>query len=121
MGEFLTNGTAASAPSLAWIAAALEQVKTGLGAAPVSDWGQVFYQYANRLAHLWWLHQQGVRAELVFVSFLGDQSSRGPVHAETWAAAFAAADHALGLPARHALSRHIHHLHPSVAALADPR
>lgn len=118
VGEFLTGGTTASPASRARIDAAFARVKTALGAAPISDWGQVFYQYANRLAHLWWLRDQGVAAELLFVSFLGDTESRGPEHAETWRAAFAAADHALGLPARHKLSRHVHHIFPPVAALA---
>ena len=118
IGEFLTGGTKASPASRARIDAALAEAKTALGAAPVSDWSQVFYQYANRLAHLWWLREQGVAAELVFVSFLGHTESRGPEHADSWRTAFAAADHALGLPARHKLSRHVHHLFPPVAALA---
>lgn len=119
IGEFMTGGTTASPASRARIDNALARVKNALGAAPVSDWSHVFYQYANRLAHLWWLREQGVAAELVFVSFLGDTESHGPDHAETWQAAFAAADHALGLPARHGLSRHVHHLYPPVAGLAE--
>ena len=119
VGEFLSPASQAGPASQARIEAAFAAVQADLGALPRADWTRVFYQYANRLAHLWWLHRQGVAAQLCFVSFRGeaDPGIAGPEHAETWEAVFALADHVLGLPARHRLSRHIHHLTPPVAAL----
>jgi hypothetical protein len=85
-----------------------------------TDWCESFYQYTNRLAHLWWLRKQGVAAELLFVSFIGDDDMNGPRHAETWRAAFATTDYALGLPTRCVLTRHVHHIMPDVANLTEP-
>ena len=99
------------------IAASLCACARDLGADPRSDWMRCHYQTANRLAHLWWLHRQGVGAHLVFVHFVGDADMKGPRSAETWIAVEQAAAYALGLPARHALSGFIHHVHPDVSAM----
>ncbi|MBL9048975.1 MAG: hypothetical protein JNK19_02555 [Tabrizicola sp.] len=112
--EFFSPGTMASAASRARIEAAFREVQQDLGLKPRASWADVYYQYANRLAFLWWLHKQGVAAELVFVSFLNDRDIGGPESAETWHAAFAGADHVLGLPARHRLAAHVHHVMPDV-------
>ncbi|PIP97521.1 MAG: hypothetical protein COW75_05530 [Rhodobacterales bacterium CG18_big_fil_WC_8_21_14_2_50_71_9] len=117
IGEFLTPPTKAGAESLRRIAESLAAVQADLGAAPGCDWTARFYQYANRLAHLWWLHRIGVGGQLLFVSFLGDDDMGGPDEAATWQAAFRVADYALGLPARHALSRHIRHVTPHVGLI----
>jgi len=117
--EFLSDATKAQPDSRLQIEQAFRQVQQDLGVSGSSDWTQLFYQYANRIAHLWWLREQGVEAHLMFVSFLGDDDPniRGPHEPETWQALFAAADYALGLPARHRLSRFIHHVMPRVADL----
>lgn len=113
--EFRTTPSAARDPaSVARIRAALEATKAALGADERSDWSRVFFQYANRLAFLWWLRGRGVEAYLLFVSFLGDRDMGGPEREETWRALFVAADHALGLSSRHALSPYIVHLSPHV-------
>lgn len=39
---------------------------------------------------------------------------RGPRAREVWEAAYEVAFHVMGLPRRHALSRHIIHAHPTV-------
>jgi len=117
--EFMTTPSQAAPPSLRKIRAAFSAIQADLGIDPPSDWSRIFYQYANRLAHLWWLRRQGVEAHLLFVSFLGDDTPgiEGPVRHETWEAAFALADHALGLPARHRLSAFVHHAMPGVDGL----
>lgn len=115
VAEALSSPSAASSEaSQAQIAAAFGRVKADLSADDRSDWSRVFYQYANRLAHLWFLRQCAVDAHLLFVSVLGDTEVGGPTEAETWQALYAAADHALGLPARHALRSAIHHVHPRI-------
>ena len=118
VGEFLSPPSQAAELSLTRIKAALSQVQTALGVSPATDWTRVFYQYANRLAHLWFLHDHGVPARLMVVGFLGDEEMRGPQQRETWAALHAAADHALGLPSRHGLSRFIDLVTPRVDHLS---
>ena len=115
--EFFSPPSKALAASRAQIDAAFATVRAGLGVRGGADWAEVFFQYANRLAHLWFLHRNGVAADLIFVSFLGDDEMGGPSGAEVWRAAFAAADHALGLPRKHALSGHVHHVFPDTRLL----
>jgi hypothetical protein len=115
--EFFSPATQASGRSRDKIQAAFSAVQTDLGIGPSSDWTRTYYQYANRIAHLWWLRQKGVNASLLFVSFLNDAEMIGPRHAETWEAAFKSANYALGLPDTHALSSHIAHTTPDVDSL----
>ena len=115
--EFFSPGTQAGPTSKAVIDAALAQVKTALAARDVSDWSQLFYQYTNRLAFLWWMRSRGIDARLLFVSFVGDEDMNGPASASEWAVAFTTAEHALGLKGRHALSRYIEHVYPDVRDL----
>lgn len=119
--EFFSPATQAGEVSRARIAIAFKAMQDDLGLRPVTNWSQVYFQYANRLAFLWWLRRQGVDAQLVFVSFVGDLDIGGPESAETWDAAFAAADYALGLPARHSLSAHVHHVMPDVRKITSAR
>ena len=119
IGEFLTPGSKASDRSLQKIDAAFAQVRRSLTATGATDWSVTYYQYANRIAHLWWLRKNGVDAHLLFVSFLGDSDPaiKGPRCKETWRAAYDAADYALGLKKNHKLSRFVHHVMPEVADL----
>ncbi|WP_198571726.1 hypothetical protein [Pelagovum pacificum] len=115
VAEFLSSPSGAvSEASKAQIAAALAQCKLGLKADDRSDWSRCFYQYANRLTHLWWLHQHGISAHLLFVNFVGDKDMGGPEDVAPWHAIEKAADYALGLPKTHPLSRFVHHVHPDV-------
>lgn len=120
VAEAISTPCAAGPASARRIADSLSRAKQALGADDRSDWTRVLYQYANRLAHLWFLREHGIDARLLFVDFLNDAERGGPAHAESWAAAYAMADHALGLPAAHPLRSAIAHVHPDVRALADP-
>lgn len=119
--EFFSPATQAGDLSRARIEVAFRAVQNDLGLRPRVKWAEVYFQYANRLAFLWWLRKQGVHAELVFVSFLYDRDIGGPEAAETWHTTFAGADYALGLPARHPLSAHIHHVTPDVRNIVSVR
>jgi hypothetical protein len=119
VSEFFSPATQAGDTSHAQIKAAFRTVQLDLGISPKVGWSEVYFQYANRMAFLWWLRNQGVKAELLFVSFLHDKDMGGPTSAETWEAAFQSADYTLGLPARHKLSGHVHHLTPDVRQIAD--
>lgn len=121
LAEFETSRSAAGPASAAQIATAFAQVQTDMNITPASPWDRTFYQYANRLAHLWWLRAQGINARLLLIGFLGDAEVSGPVAAEAWDIAYANAESALGLPRDgHALSRFIHHLSPAVSELSNP-
>lgn len=66
------------------IGASIAETKAAYGAAENSDWLQGFYQYANRLAHLYFLRKHGVPATLVFVYFIGDKGMGGPSSTAEW-------------------------------------
>jgi hypothetical protein len=116
VAEFCSPASGASEESLAHINASLAQVAAALGSSCGDLWPRLFYQYANRLAHLWFLREHGVDALLVLVGFTGDREMGGPETAEAWRAAYVVADHALGLRSRHPLASRILHVHPQVRA-----
>jgi hypothetical protein len=53
--EIFSSPSRASDSSAQLIKASLEETKTALGALPGIDWSLRFYQYANRLAHAYFL------------------------------------------------------------------
>lgn len=91
----------ATAPeSLAKIHAALEETRAFLKVESDTDWTRCFYQYANRLAHLYLLRElNGYDAHLVFVYFVDDHTKER-VSRSGWRAAVALAKAHLGLPKR---------------------
>ena len=117
IGEFLTPASKASEASKSTILSSLHAVRTELSVEGGVDWSRTFYQFTNRLAHLWWLRSRGVNAHLIFASFLHDVDMGGPRTPETWQAAFTVAEHALGLPTRHALTPYVHHVWPDIRHL----
>ncbi|MDG3041866.1 hypothetical protein P6F28_11310 [Roseicyclus marinus] len=116
VSESFSSPCGATAPaSLELIRKSLSDCSRDLGADMRSDWARCHYQTANRIAHLWWLHRQGIRAHLLFVHFVGDAEMKGPKSAETWIAVEMAANYALGLPKQHGLSDFIHYVHTDVS------
>ena len=98
--EFDTNPTGASGQSLTRIRAAMEETRSFLRVRSETDWTKCFYQYANRLAHLYFLRESnGIDAALVFVYFTGDATVPGvnPVSHEGWEAAIGLATNHLGV------------------------
>ncbi len=84
-----------TAPTQARGEAALQKIQASLGSvktfvnskAPV-DWSTSFYQYANRLAHLYWMRQlNGHDAYLVNLFFINDREMNGPKSVAEWEAA----------------------------------
>ena len=118
--EFVSSPSQASDTSLQKIKRSLESVKGELGVGEHFDWTQSYYQYANRIAHLWWMRRSGVDAHLLFVDFLNAKEVAGPENVETWQDAYATADSQLGLARHHPLSAFIHHIYPDVAVLETP-
>jgi hypothetical protein len=96
--ELLSSPTQATGRSLNVIRAALDRVKRFIGSRAVADWSDVYYQYTNRLAYLYFLrHLNRVPAYLVFVYFLNDVGMGGPKTAEEWLGAIRLMDAHLGI------------------------
>jgi hypothetical protein len=57
IGEVISYGSGAGAESLTKISAALASAKKAFDATDDAPWGTPFYQYANRLAHLYFLRE----------------------------------------------------------------
>ena len=98
--EFDSSSTGASKKSLPLIKEALEETRGFLRISSETDWTRCFYQYANRLAHLYFLKEvNNIDATLVFVYFVGDTtvSGREPISREGWEAAIGLATHHLGV------------------------
>jgi hypothetical protein len=117
IGELCSAPTQASGRSRERIRSALAETARACNAAPRTAWTELFYQLANRIAHLYFLRREGLPAWLVLVNFLGDTSMGGPVSEREWMAAYKVAYHAMGLGARNPLSRYIIHTYPNVAEI----
>ena len=98
--EFDTSPTDASGKSLCKIEKAFHETRECLKVRSDTDWTKCFYQYANRIAHLYFLKEQNrVEATLVFIYFVGDNTVQGrkPVSREGWHAAIDLATLHLGV------------------------
>lgn len=83
----LASTCQASPSSRALIAKAMAATKAAYGISQSDDWLEGYYQYANRLAHLFFLRSQDVDAHLVFLYFTNDADMRRPTSKEAWKAA----------------------------------
>jgi len=93
--------------SLQKIKESLDNTRDFLNSKSAADWTVGFYQYVNRLAHLYLLRQENdVQAYLVFVYFLNDVEMSGPATVEEWCAALDLLHAYLGL-GRHKLQKYI--------------
>jgi hypothetical protein len=88
--EVNTPESGASPKSLRRIAASLNETRAFLNADPIVDWTRTFFQYTNRIAHLYFLREiNGIDAYLVNVYFLNDAKMNGPSSASEWKGALA--------------------------------
>jgi len=118
VGELCSPGSAATGESRAKIEAALAETVGAVGATPRAPWINVFYQLANRIAHLNFLRANGAKAWLVLVNFVGDDEMDSAPRSEAeWVAAYRVVHHVMGLGARHSLARYVIHLYPEIAEL----
>lgn len=102
----LISSVRASPASLQLIRKSLDETKCYLKSSSAADWTVGFYQYVNRLAHLYLLRKNDLEAYLVFVYFLNDVEMSGPATVEEWRAALDLLHAYLGL-GRHKLQKHI--------------
>lgn len=111
ISEIFTTPTQASGRSLELIKDSLAETAEAFGAKTSCDWSDTFYQYANRLAHLYLLRKlNGIDAWLVFLGFLDDKKMNGPQQASEWEAAYAVVHQALGI-GRSRLLKYVLHVH----------
>jgi hypothetical protein len=75
--EFCSPATTAAGAGREKIEHALNRVKRGLGVHRRYSWTSSYYQYANRLAMLWFLRKRKVPARLLFIYFYGDKFPDG--------------------------------------------
>lgn len=78
------------------------------------SWTGEYYQYANRLAHLYLLRElNDIDAYLVYVCFLNDEQMRGPKTAGKWEVALSDLHRDLGIK-QHKLEPYIAHIYIDV-------
>jgi len=98
--EMAGGGSKASAPSRDRIAHALSATQQALGLERDPErWLGRYYQFANRIAHLQWLRDQGVEAWLLHLLLTEDPHR--PTSEPEWQVAIGQVHAELGLPERH--------------------
>lgn len=85
ISELMSSLKAGDASSLSKISKSLEKTKEYLNSSVGSNWSSPFYQYTNRLAHLYLLRVlNNIPAYLVFVYFINDVEMDGPRTLDEW-------------------------------------
>jgi hypothetical protein len=109
--EGVPSATRAGPDSRWMIRASLDRTKQAFGAAIDAPWETPFYQYANRLAHLYFCYElNGLDTYLVFFYFADAPDVPSPCTTEQWKGAVRLTKKCLGLGERHPLRDRIAHL-----------
>ncbi len=107
IAEMVSPPTAAGETSLPKIHESLKETKSFLSSKSLHDWASTFYQYTNRLAHLYLLRElNGLPAYLVFLYFVNAADVAGPKTREEWEGAIKLLHNFLGIN-RHKLSPYV--------------
>lgn len=115
----LRSDCAASPKSRSVIDHAFAKAKRYYGVKENSDWKRRYYQYANRLTHLYFLQTHGINASLVFLYFLNDQDMGGPKSQTDWETSLEIVYSSLGLTDQTRL-RAVHNIFLDVSSLDLP-
>lgn len=109
ISEIVTPPTGAGTESKSKIIESLSEVKEFLSINNNIDWSGTFYQYTNRIAHLYYLRVLNeINAFLVNIYFLNDDSVKGFAKSEEeWNAALTIVKSYLGIPKKHKLSKYM--------------
>jgi|SRR5208337_4235227 len=99
--EIVSSCGAKDKESLKTISERLDETQRWLNCQkPLIDWKSGFYQYANRLAHLYFLKEKmGKEVYLIFLYFIGD-STHIPTSRDAWNPALMLQKKLMGLSAR---------------------
>jgi len=108
--EMVSPGTGAENPqSIEKIKNSLDEVKEYLSVSDSIDWTGTFYQYVNRIAHLYYLREKNdIKAHLLFIYFINDVTVHGPKTKDEWLGAIQTMECYLGLAKNHKLRKYIH-------------
>lgn len=104
--ELISTLQAKDKDSVKRILKSLGEVKDSLKSKTDLDWSKCFYQYTNRLAHLYLLRKNGLCTYLVFVYFISDLQIKGPTTVFEWKGAIKLLHSCLGI-GRHKLREYI--------------
>ena len=105
--EIVSPPTSAGQKSKELIDKSLKETKDYLRIKNDIDWSGTFYQYTNRLAHLYFLRvKRDIPTYLINIYFIGDKSVNGPNTQGEWKAALQVLYSYLGL-SRHKLSKYM--------------
>lgn len=97
--EAASPGSQATPASLKIITRSLEEARRWYAPKSKADWTGVFYQYANRLGHHYFVSKVNrVPSVLVFLYFLNASEMNGPSSEDEWKGASQLLHAALGLP-----------------------
>lgn len=107
ISEVLSPKTGAGVTSLRKIKESLNETKSFLNSNSEHDWTSTFYQYTNRLAHLYLLRALNkLPVYLIFVYFVNDKEMNGPQSIDEWNGALSLLKSYLGISS-HKLSKYI--------------
>jgi hypothetical protein len=127
LAELQAPCQARAVASIAQIDRAFDLTRAAVGATAVSSavWRGPAYQYANRLAVLYFLRHlcdPPIPARLLFIYFCGDsrRGVPGPVDAVAWQPAITAMRQSLGIDEAAPLMQHVHTLFLSVRQSPQP-
>ena len=96
--ELISSLRTENEDSIRLINESLEETKRYLNSSVEVDWSHRFYQYTNRLAHLYFLRVLNkLPAYLVFVYFVNDVEQKGPTSVYEWEGALKLLHSYLGL------------------------
>jgi hypothetical protein len=107
ISELISTSRAKDDDSKERIRKSLKETKDYLNSKSELDWSKCFYQYTNRLAHLYLLRKKNeLPTYLVFVYFINDLEMKGPTTVHEWNGAIRLLNSCLGI-GRHKLGRYI--------------
>ncbi|MHC4307623.1 MAG: hypothetical protein ACYSR7_03250 [Planctomycetota bacterium] len=86
--EIVSPASGAKGRSLEMIRKSLAATKSYMQVKDQTDWSGKYYQFTNRMAHLYYLRVLNkIPAYLIFIYFIGDESVNGPKTGAEWMAA----------------------------------
>ena len=120
--EMVSSGTGAKNPqSIKKIRNSFNEVKKYLSVSDSIDWTGTFYQYVNRIAHLYYLREKNqIKAHLLFIYFINDITVNGPKNKSEWLGAIQTMECYLGLSKEHKLRKYIYDIFIDVNTLNRP-
>ncbi len=116
--EMVSPGTKAEPGTRKRIENSLNELKKYLNISNGTDWTGTFYQYVNRIAHLYYLREKNdIKAHLLFIYFINDVTVHGPKTKDEWLGAIQTMECYLGLAKKHKLRKYIHDVFIDVSDL----